>query len=118
MAIKRFLRSISVFIAAIMVCAVGDACAGSPGLVGTSGGCHEEIWEGVPGLVRPETSTLTCTAVKKLIKFRPSEPQSFLVSDELSKLRWKCQLYPAKGHSVLLRCTHHQKHFSVVKDTG
>lgn len=113
----RFLRSTSVLISAIMMCAGGVACAGSPGLVETSTGCHEEIWEGVPGVVRPETSGLTCTAIKELIKYRPSEPQGFLVSNESSNLRWKCQLYPAKAHLILLQCAHHQKHFSVAKDT-
>lgn len=111
----RFLRITSVLIAAIMVCVWSDACAGSPALVGTAGGCHEEVWERVPGLVRPETSNLTCTAIKELIKFRPSEPQGFLVSDESSNLRWKCRLYPAKGHLVLLRCARRRRHFSIVK---
>jgi len=102
--------------ATLVACATTSACAGSPE-ASLSQGCHEEIWEGVGGLVRPETSDLTCAAIKKLIEFRPSEPQRYLVMGESPHIRWKCRLNSAQGHVVLLRCIHHRKHFSVVKST-
>lgn len=108
----RFMRMIGLLGAVLVVCVLASACAGSA-VSAVSHGCQEEVWEGVPGLVQPETSGLTCDAIKELIKVRPSEPQSFLVQG--AHLQWKCQMNSPKGHTVLLRCAHHQKHFSVVK---
>jgi len=70
---------------------------------------------GVGGKVQPETSGLTCAKVKEIIGSVPSEPQGYVVISESPHLLWKCRLNAAKGHSVLLGCIHHRKHFSIVK---
>jgi hypothetical protein len=102
-------------VAATMLCIVADSCAGAaPPVLGESHGCATVI-HGVAGMVRPEISSLSCAAIRQLIYALPSEPQRFLLEGESPSLLWKCRLYSAKRHALLLGCEHHRKHFSVVK---
>lgn len=107
---------IAVICAVVVSCATATACAGSS-VSGESGGCRQDV-RGVAGVIHPETSELRCAVINELIYAIPSEPQGYLVEGESPDLLWKCRLYAAKGHSVLLSCSHHQKHFSVVKDSS
>jgi hypothetical protein len=108
----RFARAVWLISTVLVLCVLASACAGSA-VSAVSHGCQEEVWEGVPGMVHPETSGLTCDAIKELIEVRPSEPESFLVQG--AHLQWKCRLNSPQGHTALLRCAHHRKHFSIVK---
>lgn len=102
---------------AVAVCVVADACAGSP-VSEESGGCGMDL-HGVAGVIRPESSDLTCETIKDdLLDAIPSKPQSFVIIGSSPHLLWKCQLYAAKTHPVLLQCSHHRKHFSVVKSNN
>jgi hypothetical protein len=112
----RFGRKIGLICVVLVASVTSSACAGSP-MLREPGGCGMLI-RGVTGVVRPESSNLTCAAVKEIIDSVPSKPQKYLVISESPHLLWKCQLYPVKAQGVLLRCAHRQKHFSIVKDTG
>lgn len=94
-----------------------SACAGSVALGGETIGCRQDI-RGVKGIIRPETSKLRCDAINEIIFGMPSEPQAYSIFGDSPHLLWQCRLYPVKGHSVLLRCSNKEKHFSVVKETG
>jgi hypothetical protein len=110
-------RRIATVCAVVVACALCSACA-EPAISQESGGCHEEV-QRTAGVIQPETSGLSCAQIKKLIEVQPSEPGGFLLSGDEPHRTWKCRIYVPQKSKVLLGCTHHQKHFSVVKgDTG
>jgi len=106
----RFGRSIILVCAVLLACVTCSACGAS---AMSSGGCREEV-QGVVGVIRPETSSLSCAQIKKLIEVRPNEPGGFVVIGEEPRRLWKCEVYVPKKSRVLLSCTHHQEHFSIV----
>jgi len=92
-------------------------CPDPRAAVGVTSGCQRE-YAGVKGVDRPETSRLSCAAIDKLIDTMPSEPETFLVSGDSSRLLWKCRFYGVEEQPVLLRCQHDAKQFSIVKRAG
>jgi hypothetical protein len=45
----------------------------------------------------------------------PSEPENYLIGSDSPGLYWKCRFYGTEQGSVLLRCEHGRRHFSIVK---
>lgn len=110
----RFGRNIILICAVLVVCVTCSACGAS---AMSSGSCREEV-QGVAGVIRPETSSLSCAQIKELIEVRPSEPGGFVAIGEEPHRLWKCQVYVPKKSRVLLSCTHHQENFGIVKNAG
>lgn len=79
--------------------------------------CQREI-RGVTAAFQPETSKLSCAEIDELIFALPAEPQVFFISGESPGVRWKCRFYSPESHSVLLRCSYRQRHFSIVNSTS
>lgn len=111
----RFGRRIALVCAVVITCAMCSACADPA--ISRESGCHDEVQE-VAGVIRPETSGLSCAQIKKLIEVQPSDPGGFLVIGEEPHRLWKCRIYVPKKSKVSLGCTHHQEHFSVIGETG
>ena len=64
----------------------------------------------------PGTSRLSCAAINNLTADMPSEPETYLTTDDSPRrLLWKCNFYGAEARRVLLRCEHDRRHFSIVK---
>lgn len=105
-----FSRNIALVCAVLVICAICSACA-DPAM--SSGGCQEEVQK-VAGVIRPETSGLSCAQVKELVEVRPSEPGGFLAISEEPHGLWKCRVYVPKKSKILLGCTHHQEHFDII----
>jgi hypothetical protein len=92
-------------------------CADPATLVEDTSGCRQEV-RGEAGVIRPETSRLSCAAIDEMLFGIPSEPQAYSILGESPRLLWKCRLYPASAQRVLLRCQHHKWHFTVVRARG
>jgi hypothetical protein len=113
-------RRVALFLAVGAVGLSCGACSGAPVVKDSrvleefSGGCRHRI-RGVIGITRPETSRLNCSAIQELTFGLPSEPQAYGITGEAPHLLWKCRYFGVKDGSVLLRCEHHERHFSVVK---
>lgn len=90
-------------------------CGDPSALVGgNTSGCRQEVL-GEAGVIRPETSRMSCTAINKMFDSIPSEPQAFLMQGESRLLLWKCRFYGTDQGSVLIRCESDKRHFSIVK---
>ena len=91
-------------------------CPDPRAAVGAASGCQRVY--GVSAVDRPETSRLSCAAIDRLTDSMPSEPEAFLVSSDSPRhLLWKCRFYGTEARRVLLRCEHHDRHFSIVKSS-
>lgn len=67
----------------------------------------------------PETSRLSCAAIDKLTSSMPSEPETYLSTDDSPRrLLWKCRFFGAEAQQILLRCEHDKRHFSIVKSAS
>jgi hypothetical protein len=84
-------RTIGAVVAVLAVGSAASACAGSDALR-EPGGC-ETLIRGTIGIVRPESSKLTCATVKRIIGSIQSKPQKYVVISESPHLLWKCQLF-------------------------
>jgi hypothetical protein len=104
-------------VVALTVAVGASSCAGSSAPEVETTGCRQDI-RGISGEIRTETSKLSCDAINALISAIPSAPQAYSIMGESPPLLWNCRLYAAKGHTVLLRCTHDAEHFSIVKSDG
>lgn len=80
-------------------------------------GCKREI-VGATGVTRPESSKLNCASINDLVSSIPSEPENYLIRSDSPRLFWKCRYYGTEQGSLLLRCEHGTRHFSIVKETG
>ena len=99
---------------AVMVsCLIATACAGSAAS-SRSAGCGTDIHE-APGVIRPETSHLSCAEISHMIGALPAEPQRFVIISESPHALWKCRLYPPSEREVQLSCAHHQERFRIVR---
>lgn len=92
-------------------------CGDPPTPVGDTSGCRQEVL-GEAGVIRPETSRLSCTAINRMIDSIPSEPQAYLLQGEAPRLLWKCRFYGTEQGSVLLRCENDKRYFSIVKSAN
>ena len=110
MSIRRILI---VSLVGIMFGMITNACAGPPDFRGELGGCEENI-RGTVAVIRPETSSLRCTAIKQLIFGIPSEPQVYSIRGNSPRMSWKCRFYGVRDRVLILRCQHHERQFSVV----
>jgi len=77
-------------------------------------GCQREI-SGASAVTRPETSRLSCAAINNLVSSIPSKPENYLIEGDSPHLNWKCRYYGTEQGTVLLRCEHDDRHFSIVK---
>lgn len=102
---------------ALSLSVLSAGCADSATLGEGTSGCRQEV-RGEAGVIRPETSRLRCAAINEMLFGIPSEPQAYSILGESPRLLWKCRLYPASAQRVLLRCQHHQRHFTVVRARG
>ena len=82
--------------------------------VGLSG-CQHEI-SGASAVTRPGTSRLSCAAINNLVSSIPSKPENYLIEGDSPHLKWKCRYYGTEEGTVLLRCEHDIRHFSIVKE--
>lgn len=55
-------------------------------------GC-EQVVHDVPGRVLPETSGLSCSAIKEMIAAGPADPGVITLEVAPNNLPWKCRLY-------------------------
>jgi len=81
--------------------------------VGVSG-CQRDI-SGAAAVTRTETSKLSCDAINDLVSSIPSQPENYLIRSDSPRLFWKCRYHGTEQGSVLLRCEHNNRHFSIVK---
>jgi len=79
--------------------------------------CRRDI-RGVTGVIRPETSKLTCTEIDSLTFGLPAEPESYLIEGDSPGMHWKCRFRLPEEQAVLLRCVYRQKHFSIVDEAS
>jgi hypothetical protein len=79
-------------------------------------GCLQNV-HGVQGVVRPETSRLSCRQIVLQIQALPASPGSFLleVSAPQGDGLWKCRLLDARRGQLLLKCAYGKSHFSIVR---
>lgn len=77
-------------------------------------GCNEVV-EGVQGTVRPETSGLSCKAIKAIIEVRPPTPGAYVTETSSPKRTWKCRIFDVEHAPVLLRCHDHSARFTVAR---
>jgi hypothetical protein len=113
--LKRLSRQILSVItvgAASTVLLIG--CSDPRTLAGGDTGCERQF-SGVTGVTRTETSKLSCAAINNLTSSMPSEPQAYLIRNDSPRFFWKCRFYGTEKGSVLLRCEHDKRHFSIVK---
>jgi hypothetical protein len=68
----------------------------------------------VSARVLPETSRLSCAAIKKMTQAVPSEAGGYLLEGP-SGVLWKCRLYRPSSPKLLLRCTYGRRRFSMVR---
>lgn len=76
-------------------------------------GCDQTVL-GTPGKIRPESSGLSCAAIKKLLSSVPAEPGGFLLSGESPDVVWKCNLYSARS-ADLVSCQRGLRKFRIVR---
>lgn len=110
-------RTASLIIVGVLLGVLLVACAELERPVGDVPNCRREI-RGVTGVIRPETSKLSCAVIDELTFGLPAEPQAYLIGGESPGMNWKCRYYSPAAKSVLLRCSYRQKHFSIVKEAS
>jgi len=111
MLFRRIVSLITVSVASGVLFA---GCPDPRTLVGGGSGCRQEI-RGVTGVIRTETSKLSCADINNLTSGIPSEPEAYLIEGDSPRLFWKCRFYGTDMGSLLLRCQHDKRHFSIVK---
>lgn len=115
MSVRRIARVTIVGITFSMLLA---ACgSSSPMSGGTATGCLQRV-HGATGAIQRETSGLSCRAINRLISSVPSEPQGYSILGGSPRLLWNCKFYGLEGQSVLLRCQHDERQFSIVGRAG
>ena len=101
----------------LLLSVLSVGCANPATLVEGTSGCRQEV-RGEAGVIRPETSRLSCAAINEMLFGIPSEPGPYSILGESPRLLWKCRLYPASAQRVLIDCQHHKRHFAVVRARG
>lgn len=113
--LMRFRPIVNLITLGLSLSVLFGGCADPSALVeGGTSGCRQEVL-GKAGVIRPETSRLSCTAINEMIDSFPSEPQAYLIQGESPPLLWKCRFYGTEQGSVFLRCENDKRHFSIVK---
>jgi hypothetical protein len=102
------LVSISAVFAGLVGCGSQSSASSAP-----FGGCAQVVHD-VPGRVVPETSGMSCAAIKRMIQAAPSEPGGYLLEGP-SGVLWKCRLYRPSSPRLLLRCAYKAHRFSVLR---
>lgn len=111
-------RNGSLIIAGVALTLLLAGCADSREGAGVAfPGCRREI-SGSPAVTREETSKLSCAAINGLVSSIPSEPEKYLIGSASPRIYWKCQYFGTDQGSLLLRCEHGNRHFSIVKGGG
>lgn len=80
-------------------------------------GCQREI-SGATAVTRTETSKLSCAAINNLVSAIPSKPENYLIGTASPRLYWKCRYFGTEQGSILLRCEHDKRQFSIVRKSG
>jgi len=111
----RPVRSIVCLIAGVASCLLLAGCPDPGEVAGVEiSGCEREI-SGTTAVTQTETSKLSCDAINDLVSSIPSQPEHFLIRSDSPRLFWKCKYFGTEEGSVILRCEHDTRHFSIVK---
>jgi hypothetical protein len=103
----------SMLAVSLLLSVVLTGCASAQTAGEGSTGC-QVIFGTVDAVNKPENSKLSCEAINKLTSAIPSKPETYLTKEPHSVL-WKCKFYGLEARRLLLRCAHHNRHFSVLK---
>lgn len=109
--VPALIYSIFLVTAVLGLAACGESSA-SPGH--PYSGCKQVV-HGVLGRVLPETSRLSCSAIKEMIAAGPADPGVITLEVAPTNLPWKCRLYGPSSRRLLFSCVHEKRHFSVVR---
>lgn len=115
---RLFRRTVSLLTVGVALSVLLTGCPDPSEVAGVGvTGCQREI-SGVTGVIRTETSKLSCAEINKLVSSIPGEPDNYLIEGDSPRLFWKCRYYGTKAGPVLLRCQNGKRHFSIVKKSG
>jgi hypothetical protein len=113
--LKHCRRIISLIVVGVAFSLLLAGCADPREVAGVGvTGCMRQI-DNVASKIRTETSKLNCAAINDLVSSIPGEPENYLIQGDSPRLLWKCSYFGTEQGSVLLRCEHDKRHFSIVK---
>ncbi len=117
-ALRRFRRTGSLIVAGVALGLLLAGCPSPQEIAGGGSGCRRP-YAGVNGVDVPETSRLSCAAINNQTSDMPSEPETYLSTDDSPRrLLWKCKFHGAEAQRILLRCEHNKRRFSIVKSAS
>ena len=116
--LKRYKRIIGLIVVGVASSLLLVGCPDPREVAGVGvTGCERQI-DDLASKTRTETSKLSCAAINDLVSAIPGEPENYLIRGDSPRLLWKCSYFGAEQGSVLLRCEHDKRHFSIVKKAG
>jgi hypothetical protein len=93
--------------------AAPTALSGPASAAATRSGC-KQIVLGVAGMIRPESSGLTCRQIKRMNEAVSPGGTPYLVESPDTGLYWKCRTRGSRPAAPLLRCEREGHRFSIV----
>jgi hypothetical protein len=78
----------------------------------TQPGCDQVVL-GTDGVIRPETSGMTCSQIRRMLGGVPAEPGGWLQESPFTGRFWKCHRNEPRANRPLVRCELHAAHFSI-----